>query len=103
MFTWSLTQAIIDSMIDLEEAVAAAVCASPKPQSAAVCASPKPQSAPSASGFSGLPNRLFGWVVPCLPMLTGRNQAVHWYQTLACGLPHWLRQGWPGELLFYHS
>lgn len=86
MFTWSLTQAIIDSMIDLEQAVAAAMCASPQAQAA-----PKP------SGFCGMLNCMFGWAVPCLPLLTGRNQAVHWYQTLACALPRWLRQGRSGE------
>jgi hypothetical protein len=84
MFTWSLTNAIIDSLSDLEQAVTAAVCANPSAQHGSCCA--------------GLLHRLFGWVLPCLPMLSGRNLVVYWYQMLCCELPQCMKQGWTGEL-----
>lgn len=84
MFTWSLTNAIIDSLSDLEQAVTAAVCAGP--------------SSRTASGCSGLLQRLCGWVMPCLPMLTGRNLVMHIYLTLCHDLPQHVKQGWSGEL-----
>lgn len=79
MFTWSLTNAIVDTLSDLEQAVTAAVCSSPK-----------------ASGCSGLLQRLFSWVPPCLPALSGYAQVAHWYKTLCCYLPQQLQQGWSG-------
>jgi hypothetical protein len=80
MFTWSLTNAIIDTLSDLEQSVTKAVCSSPE-----------------ASGCSGLLQRMFSWLPPCLPLLSGRNQVVHWYKTVCCDLPKHLRQGWPGR------
>lgn len=80
MFTWSLTNAIVDSLNDLEQAVTAAVCAKPSKQ-----------------GCAGLLQRLFGWVLPTLPMLTGRNLAVYWYNMLCHDLPKHLKQGMTGK------
>lgn len=82
MFTWSLTNATIDALTDLEQAVTAAVCAQP--------------SAPSSSSSCvGLLHRLLGWVLPTLPMLTGRDLMVFWYNMLCRDLPRQLKQGWP--------
>lgn len=83
MFTVSLTNATIDALSDLEQAVTAAVCARPSLQRSGGCA--------------GLLHRLFGWVVPALPMLTGRDLAVFWYNSLCRDLPKQLKQGWPSE------
>lgn len=79
MFANALTNAIIDTLSDLEQAVTAAVC-----------------STPPASGCGGLLQRLFSWVPPGLPQLLGKDQVVHYYQTLCCSLPQQLRQGWSG-------
>jgi len=88
MFTWSLTTAIIDTVMDLEQAVTAAVCARPK----------TPSNAP-ASGFRGLLHRMFGWMLPALPMLSGRNQVVYCYNNVCLELLQTLKQGWAGEVL----
>lgn len=88
MFTWSLTTAIIDTVMDLEQAVTAAVCARPK----------TPGNAPS-SGLSGLLHRLFGWMLPALPMLSGRNQVVYSYNVVCLELLRTLKQGWAGGVL----
>lgn len=139
MFTWSLTNAIIDAVNDLELAVTAAVCASPP------CALPPPPAASSTvagrnnstssisgqapatkggglttsslnsdnnnntssssssglmflSGFTGLLKRLWGWVLPCLPALSGKDQAVYIYKTWCCDLPQQLKEGRCGAL-----
>jgi hypothetical protein len=87
MFTWSLTNATIDALSDLEQAVTAAVCAHPRAPSS------------SSGGCAGVLHRLLGWVLPTLPMLTGRDLMVFWYNMLCRDLPRQLKQGWPSECL----
>jgi hypothetical protein len=76
MFTWSLTNGIIDTLADLEAALAAAVCNKP-PRSAL--------------------QRAAGWARPLLPLLGGVHLACNWAAVLGRTLPAALRQGSEGE------
>jgi hypothetical protein len=77
MFTWCLTNGIIDTLAQLEAALAAAVC-----------------NAPPAS----LLQRAFGWARPLLPLLGGVYLFHNWALVLGKKLPAVLRQGPEGEL-----
>jgi hypothetical protein len=72
MFTWSLTNGIIDTLADLEAAAAAAVCNGPPPS---------------------LLQRALGWGVPLLPLLGVLYLARNWAAVLGKALPAALRQG----------
>jgi hypothetical protein len=76
MFTWCLTNGIIDTLADLEVALAAAVCNAP-PQSSL--------------------QRALGWAQPLLPLLGGVYLARNWAAVLGRALPAALRQGSEGE------
>lgn len=79
MYTWCLTNGIIDTLEALEAATAAAVCSSTPPPSLLL--------------------RLFGWARPLLPLLSGQYLARNWAAVLGGALPAALRGGSAGEQL----
>jgi hypothetical protein len=78
MFTWCLTNGIIDTLADLEAALAAAACNAPPPSRL---------------------QRAFGWALPLLPLLGGVHLARNWGAVLGRTLPAALRQGSEGECI----
>lgn len=75
-FTWSLTNALIDSIEALEKAVAVAVCGGPPPSPLLAAAT--------------------GWLAPLAPDLSGRHMFANWRCVLGQQLPATLRRGWRG-------
>jgi hypothetical protein len=76
MFTWCLTNGIIDTLADLEAALAAAVCNAPPPSTL---------------------QRALGWARPLLPLLGCVYLVRNWATVLGRTLPAALRQGSEGE------
>lgn len=76
MFTWSLTNGIIDALADLEAAAAAALCHGPP---------------------ASLAQRLLSWTRPLLPLLGAVHLGRNWAAVLGSALPAALRQGSGGE------
>eukprot|EP00879_Flechtneria_rotunda_P012322 GHRR01012869.1.p1 GENE.GHRR01012869.1~~GHRR01012869.1.p1 ORF type:complete len:957 (+),score=306.37 GHRR01012869.1:270-3140(+) len=75
MYTWCLSNGIIDTVDQLEKAVAAAVCSAPP---------------------TSLWERLGGWLLPLLPLLSGQYVFGNIAKVLGHELPAAVREGKPG-------